>query len=65
MIVDLLKPFQQATTVMRAVRYPTLSTVQPLLYKLFTKTLKITDEDSATAKAVRSRKISITKQLWK
>ena len=52
-LVDLLKPFQQATTVMRAVRYPTLSTVKPLLYKLLTKTLKITDGDCPTAKAVK------------
>ena len=27
-LVDILKPFQQATTVMGAVRYPTLSTVK-------------------------------------
>ena len=53
MLADLLKPFQQATTVMGAVRYPTLSTVKPLLYKLLTKTLKITDDDCPTAKAVK------------
>ena len=53
MLVDLLKPFQQATTVMGAVRYPTLSTVKPLLYKLLAKTLNITDGDSATTKAVK------------
>ena len=53
MLVELLKPFQQATTVMGAVRYPTLSTVMPLLYKLLTKTLKITQGDSATSKAVK------------
>ena len=49
-LVDLLKPFQQATTVMGAVVYPTLNTVKPLLYKLLTKTLKITDGDYPTAK---------------
>ncbi|XP_065891713.1 E3 SUMO-protein ligase ZBED1-like [Dysidea avara] len=53
MLVELLKPFQQATTVMGAVRYPTLSIVKPLLYKLLTKTLKITQGDSATSKAVK------------
>ena len=52
-LVDLLKPFQQATMVMGAVRYPTLSTVKPFLYKLVTKTLKITDGDCPTAKAVK------------
>ena len=53
MLVELLKPFQQATTLMGAVKYPTLSTVKPLLYKLITKTLKITDEDSVTCKTVK------------
>ena len=36
MLVNLLKPFQQTTTVMGAVRYPTPSTVKPLLFKLCT-----------------------------
>ena len=31
MLADLLKLFQQATTVMGAVRYPTLSTIKPLI----------------------------------
>ena len=53
MLADLLKPFQQATTVMGAVRYLTVSTVKPLLYKLLTKTLKITDDVCPTAKAVK------------
>ena len=38
---------------MGAVKYPTLSTVKSLLYKLITKTLKITDEDSVTCKTVK------------
>lgn len=33
-LVDILKLFQQATEAMGAVRYPTFSTVKPLLYKL-------------------------------
>ena len=49
----LLKPFQQATTVIWAVRYPTLSTIKPLLYKLLTKTLKIADGECPIAKAVK------------
>ena len=43
MLVELLKPFQQATTVMGAVRYPTLSTVK----------LKITDGESGTSRVVK------------
>ena len=38
---------------MGAVRYPTLSNVKPLLYKLLTKALKIGDSDPHTAKAVK------------
>ena len=45
-LADMLKPFQQATTVMGAVKYPTLSAVKPLLYKLLTRILKITDGDN-------------------
>ena len=52
-LVGLLKPFQQATTVMGAVRYPTISTVKPLLYELLTKPLKINSGDSATSKTVK------------
>ena len=55
MLIDLMKPFQQATTVMGAVRYPTLITIKPLLYKLLTKTLSITDSDSPTAKTVKQQ----------
>jgi len=53
MLVELLKPFQQGTTVMGAVRYSTLSIVKPLCHKLLTKTLKITQENTATSKTVK------------
>ena len=51
LLVEVLRPFQQAT---EAVKYPTLSTVKPLLYKLLERTLKIEDSDSATAKKVKT-----------
>lgn len=38
---------------MGAVRYPTLSTVKPLLYKLVNRTLKVKDGDTALAKEVK------------
>ena len=54
LLVEVLRPFQQATEAMGAVKYPTLSTVKPLLYKLLERTLKIEDSDSATAKKVKT-----------
>ena len=52
-LVDILKPFQQATEAMSAVKYPTLSTVKPLLFKLVNRTLKANESDSAVAKEVK------------
>ena len=53
LLVDILKPFQHATEVMSAVKYPTVSTVKPLLYKLLEKSLKIADSDAAVAREVK------------
>ena len=53
LLVDILKPFQHATEVMSAVKYPTVSMVKPLLYKLLEKTLKVTDSDATTAREVK------------
>ena len=39
---------------MGGVKYPTLSTVKPLLYKLSERTLKIADSDTATTKQVKA-----------
>jgi len=39
LLVDILKSFQQATEAMGGVKYPTLSTVKPLLYNLSEKGL--------------------------
>ena len=54
LLVDILKPFQQATEAMGGVKYPTLSTVKPLQYKLSERTLKIADSDTATTKQVKA-----------
>lgn len=53
-LLDILKPFQRATEAMGGVKYPTLSTVKPLLYKLSERTLKIADSDTATTKQVKA-----------
>ena len=51
--VNILKPFQQATEAMGAVKYPTLSTVKPLLYKLVKRTLTGKESGSEVAKKVK------------
>ena len=53
LLVDILKPFQHATEVMSAVKYPTVSMVKPLLYKLVEKTLRADDSDASTAREVK------------
>ena len=52
-LVDILKPFQQATEAMGAVSYPTLSTVKPLLYKLVNRTLEVKENDTVVVKEVK------------
>ena len=54
LLVDILTPFQQANETMGAVKYPTLSTVKPLLYKRSEKILKMADSDRATGKQVKA-----------
>ena len=39
-LIDILKPFQHATEAMSGVKYPNVSTVKQLLYKLLEKKLK-------------------------
>ena len=53
-LVEILTPFQQATEAMGAEKYPTLSMVKPLLYKLSEVTLKVNDSDTATVKQVKA-----------
>ena len=59
-LVEILKPFQIATEVMSGDKYPTVSIVKPLLYKLCENTLSLNDSDSSTVKAVKQ---SIKKDL--
>ena len=51
--VDILKPFQEATEAMGAVKYPTLSTLKPLLYMLVKRTLTGKESGSEVAKKVK------------
>ena len=53
LLIDILKPFQHATEVMSAVKYPTVSMAKPLLYKLVEKTLRADDSDASTAREVK------------
>ena len=53
LLVDILKPFHRATEAMGAAKYPTLSTVKPLLHVLLEQTLKVASSDTAVAKEVK------------
>ena len=52
-LIKNLEPFQKITEVMSKEKFPTISSVRPLLYKLLEKTLKITSDDNATTKAMK------------
>ena len=52
-LLKILKPFVQATTLMRGSSYSTIGIIAPLLYKLLEKTLAITDDDSTTVRSVK------------
>ena len=62
LLVDILKPFQEATKAMGGVKYLKLSTVKPLPYKLSERTLKIHVADSGTITA-KQVKAAIKKDL--
>ena len=47
-LVNILHLFQEATEVMSTDKYPTISSVKPVLYKLIEKTLKEKDDDGTT-----------------
>ena len=48
-LIKILEPFQ----IMSKVKFPTISNVRPLLYKLLEKTLKITSDDNTTTKVIK------------
>ena len=52
-LINILEPFQKITEVISNEKFPTISSVRPLLYKLLEKTLKITSDDNATTKAMK------------
>ena len=59
-LIKILKPFQRITEAMSNEKFPTISSVRPLLYKLLEKTLKITSDDNATIKVMKE---AISKDL--
>ena len=52
-LVNILHPFQEATEVMSKEKYPTISSVKPVLYKLLEKTLKVEDGDENATKMMK------------
>ena len=59
-LIKILDPFQKITEVMSKEKFPTISSVRPLLYKLLEKTLKIISSDNTTTKAMKE---AISKDL--
>ena len=49
-LVSILDLFQEATEVMSTDKYPTISSVKPVLYKPIEKTLKEREDNGTTAK---------------
>ena len=52
-LVTVLKPFQKATEMMSTAKYPSLSTIQPLLHMLVNQTLATADDDSRAILSVK------------
>ena len=52
-LVTVLNPFQKATEMMSTAKYPSLSTIQPLLYMLVNQTLATADDDSRAILSVK------------
>ena len=57
-LIKILEPFQRITEAMSNEKFPTFSSVRPLLYKLLEKTLKITSDDNAITKEAISKDLS-------
>ena len=54
-LIKILEPFQKTTEVMSKEKFPTISSVRPLLYKLLEKTLKITSDDTDVTKSIHGK----------
>ena len=58
-LVNILEPFQKVTEAMSTEKYPTISSVKPLLYKLLEKVLKVEDSDSSISKQMKEIKSNL------
>ena len=52
-LVNILEPFQKVTEAMSTEKYPTISSVKPLLYKLLERVLKVDNSDSSISKQMK------------
>ena len=52
-LVSILDPLQEDNEVMSTDKYPTISSVKPVLYKLIEKTLKEREDDGTTTKMMK------------
>ena len=52
-LISILHPFQEATEIMSKEKYPTISSVKPVLYKLLEKTLEAKEDDGNATKMMK------------
>ena len=52
-LVNILEPFQKVTEAMSTEKYPTISSVKPLFYKLLERVLKVEHSDSSISKQMK------------
>ena len=52
-LISILYPFQKATEIISKENYPTISSVKPMLYKLFEKTLEVKEGDGNAIKMMK------------
>ena len=54
-LISIYQPFQKATEAMSTERYPSVSTVKPLLFQLLEKTLQVKADNSRCEKVGRDQ----------
>ena len=63
-LVNILEPFQKVTEAMSTEKYPTISSVKPLLYKLLERVLKVEDSDSSISKQMKKPEGDQIRSWW-
>ena len=64
-LIDLLKPFKEATTYLSSQNYPTLSAIGPLLHEMQKKLTLVIDGDTPDSNKIKQVKVAISNDLDK